>query len=127
MRAWQILRDEELLSEARSALATVRHDMGPPENYSLCHGQIGNADLLIYASQVLGEEGWLTAAQAAAEEGVERFEHRRVPWPCGLPGANETPGLMLGLAGIGHFYLRLADPSRIPSVLMLQSLACCDC
>ena len=28
----------------------------------------------------------------------------------------ETPGLMLGLAGIGYFYLRVAD-SKVPSIL----------
>jgi lantibiotic modifying enzyme len=118
LRAWQILGDGELLEEARNALATVREYMGSPQNYSLCHGEMGNADLLIYASQVLGEEAWLTPAQAVAEEGFERFERRRVPWPCGLPGANETPGLMLGLAGIGHFYLRMADPAHTPTVLL---------
>src|ERR1035438_9315100 len=118
LRAWQILGDEELLAEARNALVTVRDDMGSPENYSLCHGELGNADFLIHASQVLGEEAWLAPAKAAAEQGFERFERRRVPWPCGLPGANETPDLMLGLAGIGHFYLRLADPPRTPTVLL---------
>jgi lantibiotic modifying enzyme len=118
LRTWQILGDEELLAEARNALATVRDDMGSPENYSLCHGELGNADFLIHASQVLGEEAWLAPAIAAAEQGFERFEHRRVPWPCGVPGANETPDLMLGLAGIGHFYLRLADATRTPTVLL---------
>ena len=118
LRAWQILGDEELLAEARNALVTVRDDMGSPENYSLCHGELGNADFLIHASQVLGEEAWLAPAKAAAEQGFERFERRRVPWPCGLPGANETPDLMVGLAGIGHFYLRLADATRTPTVLL---------
>ncbi len=126
LRAWQILNDQELLAEARTALAKV--DGSPPlATFSLCHGRAGNADLLIYASEVLGEKGWLTAAEAVAQEGWERFERRRVPWPCGLPGANETPDLMLGLAGIGYFYLRLADPSRVPSVLMLQSHKCSGC
>jgi type 2 lantibiotic biosynthesis protein LanM len=126
LRAWQILRDQELLAEARTALAKVKGSP-PPANFSLCHGRAGNADLLIYASEVLGEKGWLTAAEEVAHEGLEQFERRRVPWPCGLAGANETPGLMLGLAGIGYFYLRLADPSRIPSVLMLQSHKCSGC
>ena len=26
---------------------------------------------------------------------------------------------MLGLAGIGHFYLRLFDPAKVPSILLL--------
>jgi lantibiotic modifying enzyme len=36
-----------------------------------------------------------------------------------VPGAGETPNLMLGLAGIGYFYLRLADSSKHRSVLMI--------
>ena len=83
-------------------------------------GQAGNADLMIYASELLGEESWLSLAESVAQEGFDRFEKRRIPWPCGLPDANETPDLMLGLAGIGYFYLRLAAPAKIPSVLLPQ-------
>jgi len=81
--------------------------------------------LLIYASQVLGEESWLRAAQATAQEGYERFEQKRIPWPCGLPGANETPDLMLGLAGIGHFYLHLADPVGQACGLLIHKPQAC--
>lgn len=118
LRAWQLLGDAELLAEARAALRTVERHSASLENFSLCHGRAGNADVLISASQILGEENWLRFAELIAQEGLERFERRRVPWPCGLPDANETPDLMLGLAGIGYFYLRLADPARIPSVLL---------
>jgi lantibiotic biosynthesis protein len=118
LRTWQILGDPELLAEAHSALATVREDMGSPESYCLCHGEMGNADFLIYAAQVLSDENWFNAARAAAEEGYERWERRRAPWPCGLRGANEIPGLILGLAGIGHFYLRMADPAGTATVLL---------
>lgn len=118
LRAWQILHSEELRAESLNALAKVREDLPSPANFSLCHGKLGNADLLIYASRVLGDDAWLAPARAAADEGFERFERRRVPWSCGLPEANETPDLMQGLAGIGHFYLRLADPLRTPTVLL---------
>jgi lantibiotic modifying enzyme len=40
-------------------------------------------------------------------------------WQCGGPQAVEMPGLMLGLAGIGYQMLRLAEPDRVPSVLVL--------
>ncbi|HYO51923.1 hypothetical protein [Archangium sp.] len=32
---------------------------------------------------------------------------------------SETPGLLMGLAGIGYGLLRLAAPERVPSVLTL--------
>jgi type 2 lantibiotic biosynthesis protein LanM len=118
LRAWQILGCPGLLDEARAALGTVERHSADLANFSLCHGRAGNADVLIYASEVLGVESWRRSAEAIAQEGVEHFERRGIPWPCGLPGAGETPGLMLGLAGIGYFYLRLADPVRVPSVLL---------
>jgi lantibiotic modifying enzyme len=118
LRAWEILQDERCLAEARIALARTTDPAHAPANYSLCHGKFGNADLLIQASQVLGEEAWLTHAEQAAEEAIDLFERPRLPWPCGLPNANETPDLMLGLAGIAYFYLRLAEPERIPTVLL---------
>ncbi|MGA3016618.1 MAG: lanthionine synthetase LanC family protein [Bryobacteraceae bacterium] len=118
LRAWQILQDDQCLAEARIALAKTIDTALAPANYSLCHGKLGNADFLIQASQVLGEETWLAPAEQVAQEAMDLFERRRLPWPCGLPNANETPDLMLGLAGIAYFYLRLADPSRISTVLL---------
>ena len=115
LRAWQILGDEEMLREARIALEKARQQL---DNFSLCHGEAGNADLLLYASEVLGTGELLEAARATARQGNDRFEQKRIPWPCGLPDANETPGLMLGLAGIGYFFLRTADPVRTPTVLI---------
>jgi len=125
LRAWQILGDEQLLDEARTALETVIEQSANLTDFSLCHGRAGNADLLIYASQVLGEESWLKAAEATAQEGYESFEQKHIPWPCGLPGANETPDLMLGLAGIGYFYLHLADPVRQACGLLMHKPQAC--
>jgi lantibiotic modifying enzyme len=118
LRAWQILGDADCLAEARVALARATDPASAPANYSLCHGRSGTGDFLLYASHVLGEERWLAPAEASAQEGIEFFERRRLPWPCGLPRANETPDLMLGLAGIGYHYLRLADPEHTPTVLL---------
>lgn len=39
---------------------------------------------------------------------------------CGVPLGVETPGLLVGLAGIGIGLLRLADPDTVPSVLLLD-------
>jgi len=54
-----------------------------------------------------------------AEAGMERYEKESVPWPCGNHHDDGTPDLMLGLAGIAHFYLRLYDARKAPSVLMV--------
>ena len=41
-------------------------------------------------------------------------------WQSGVPLGVETPGFMCGLAGIGYGLLRLAQPKRVPSVLVLE-------
>ena len=53
------------------------------------------------------------AAVLAAVVGyaTERFHRGENAWPSGLITHEEVSGLMLGNAGIGHLYLRLADPS----------------
>jgi len=33
---------------------------------------------------------------------------------------DQPPGLMVGIAGIGYFLLRLWDPARFPSFLLLS-------
>ncbi|HEU5097885.1 MAG TPA: hypothetical protein VFU22_02490, partial [Roseiflexaceae bacterium] len=51
-------------------------------------------------------------ATTVAHIGMERYATQP-----GAPWLSETPSLMLGLAGTGHFYLRLSDPA-IPSILV---------
>ncbi|HEX5723916.1 MAG TPA: hypothetical protein VFX98_00545, partial [Longimicrobiaceae bacterium] len=63
--------------------------------------------------------GAAEAAERVGDRGIERYLAPRLPWPCGVPNGGETPALMLGTAGIGHFYLRLHAPERIPSVLLI--------
>jgi len=56
-----------------------------------------------------------------AQRGVEMYERKGLLWSCGVNGGAETPNLMLGTAGIGYFYLRVAEPERTPSVLLVSS------
>jgi lantibiotic modifying enzyme len=39
---------------------------------------------------------------------------------CGTPGVAASPGLLAGLAGIGHGLLRLGFPNDVPSALLLR-------
>jgi lantibiotic modifying enzyme len=125
LRAYEVLNDERCKDEAITALqttrkmvwATLRSGIG---DYSLCHGLAGNAEVLLYGYQVLGRE-WADGHAVAfevANAGIERYAKRGHSWPCGA-GGGETPSLMLGLAGIGYFYLRLLDQA-VPSALILR-------
>lgn len=105
-RADVTLAEASVARWLRAALATR------PGNLSLCHGLCGVAESLWEATD--SDEGHALAVEVAAY-GMTEFGTRGAPWPCGT-ATGETPGLMLGLAGIGLFALRLDDPA-IPSVL----------
>jgi lantibiotic modifying enzyme len=124
LRAREILGDAVFEAEARTALATTRRALeevlcSGVGNFSLCHGVAGNADVLLHGLQTqpnADARDRETVVQAA-ELGRRNYDGTARPWPCGTH-AGETPNLMLGLAGIGYFYLRLSDPAT-PSVLMI--------
>jgi len=125
LHAYRILDDETCKAEAIIALQTT-HKMiemalqASLENFSLCHGLAGNADVLLEGYKVLGQE-WESAdlpAFEVAKFGIETYAKPGLQWPCGTHGGT-TPGMLPGLAGIGYFYLRLYSPTT-PSILMLQ-------
>ncbi|MBV8606263.1 MAG: type 2 lantipeptide synthetase LanM, partial [Singulisphaera sp.] len=103
-------------AEIDAALRTTL-DQGFGDNHSLCHGDLGNLELLLEASEMLDEPCWRAEVGRMAALILESIHHRG--WLCGVPSGVETPGLMIGLAGIGYGLLRLAEPSRVPSVLVL--------
>jgi lantibiotic modifying enzyme len=131
LRAWQLTGDESFRQEAEAALTTthqgiytlVTNPTGQP-NFSLCHGLAGNADVLLESSLVLGNDLHRQVAQSAGNYGLEKHHHHRLQWPSGVTDPagqvpnGEAPGLMLGLAGTGYFYLRLAMPEKIRSILV---------
>jgi lantibiotic biosynthesis protein len=101
-------RDEAAAAVARWLRAALD---GRPGDFSLCHGLAGVAECAADGGVPGGEA---LAAEVAALGVAEHGDGR--PWPCGTPSLGETPGLMLGLAGIGMFMLRRED-GGVPSVL----------
>lgn len=124
VRAYSILGQATYRTEAEAALRTTARALAPGSgvwaNYSLCHGLAGNAELMIFAAAALSDPSYKAVADAVGERGMVEHARQNVPWPCGVLGGGENPSLMLGLAGIGYFYLRLYDPDNVPSVLILQ-------
>jgi type 2 lantibiotic biosynthesis protein LanM len=112
------INDEAIYAEIEAALSTtLAHGFG--RNHSLCHGDMGNLDVLLTATQRLPQ------AQKYAEH-VKRLSSMLLTsieeqeWVTGVPLGIETPGLMVGIAGIGYALLRLAAPEQVPSVLLLD-------
>jgi type 2 lantibiotic biosynthesis protein LanM len=113
------LKEDPLVyQEIQTALNTTV-SQGFASDHSLCHGDLGNLELLLEASQTLEEPRWtreLSRLTAATLGSIQRDG-----WICGVPFGVEVPGLMTGLAGIGYELLRLAEPHVVPSVLSFET------
>lgn len=97
--------------------ASMREEIGTAQasvlvggNFSLCHGDLGNLDLL----PTTGHSA-VYRYTAAVLAGIDQHG-----WVSGLPGAIENPALMVGPAGTGCQLLRLADPAGTPSLPALE-------
>jgi lantibiotic modifying enzyme len=110
------LDDGRIRDEIDAALAATI-DFGFAINHSLCHGALGNIELLLTAARLLGRPEDRAALEAATAAVVGSIEANGPV--TGVPLGVETPGFMTGLAGIGYELLRLAEPDKIPSVLLL--------
>lgn len=134
LRAHALTSDPQLRAEGEIAIETTLRQLelalnpsggGFAANFSLCHGLAGSAETLLYGADKLPEKAATLRARAqqVAELGIGRHgaggPHAPGPWPCGVFGGGETPGLMLGTAGIGYFYLRAAEP-RVPTPLLVE-------
>jgi lantibiotic modifying enzyme len=121
LHAYRLTQRQDIFEDAGAALRgtyTPLATLQPSAMFALCHGAAGNAELFIEAGEVLGDPGYTAIAEAIGRQGIERYHEPRRPWPSGLTAGGQTPGLMLGLAGIGYFYLRLHDHAT-PSLLTI--------
>jgi lantibiotic modifying enzyme len=108
-------RDVEIA--AATTVRALRDRDGQAEmSYTLCHGQGGLAEFLRLASGVLEDASLDREARAVAERGLARHGGHPTSWASGV-GRGSNPSLMVGLAGVGHFYLKMAYPA-VPSVLL---------
>jgi type 2 lantibiotic biosynthesis protein LanM len=110
------LDDRNIRAEIDAALKTTLAQ-GFGGNHCLCHGDLGNLELLLQASLMLKDPQWSMQLECFSSRILGSIE--RHGWLCGNPMEVQRPGLMTGLAGIGYELLRLAAPTRVPSVLAL--------
>jgi lantibiotic biosynthesis protein len=131
LRAWQLTQDPSYLTEAQTAANSTRQNLVQPGgNFSLCHGMAGNADILLEAGRMLNDPLLLQAACDVGYWGAQTYYNRNIEWPTGVQditgvnaGPHDNPSLMVGLAGTGMFYLRLAGIQEIPTIMLLSSAA----
>ena len=101
----------------RAIEATLNY--GPGANHCLCHGDLGNLDFLLQASQLTGSAELANKVDQWTNQLLASMN--KYGWLCGVPLTVESPALMNGLAGICLGMLRIAAPERIPSVLTLSA------
>lgn len=121
LKANQVKADAVFTQEMEAALTTttssvyrVLTDNLNNTNYSLCHGIAGNAEILLDC----GGTEYHQLAEAVGTAGIQKYQNNRISWPTGLNTGQYTPGLMMGIAGTGYFYLRLFNKNRHPSLLL---------
>jgi lantibiotic modifying enzyme len=126
LRAYELLGERCYAEQAAVARQTTEHALlntlsARFADCSLCHGVIGNAEVLMRCAQILPPAPLSSPdlVDLVARTGIAEYEATGQPWPGGVPGGH-TPGLMLGLAGTGLFYLRLHHPAT-PSVLFIPA------
>lgn len=89
----------------------ARHGAGG--SHCLCHGSIGNALVFRRAGG-----GWQNHARHLAAKTLQEHEGERA-YRCGIAEFSETPGLMVGRAGIGLGLLQIAFDDT-PDILSLE-------
>ena len=115
-RAHELVGGEHFAKEAALAAnatlsALQRHD----GNHSLCHGAFGNCETLLAVSRSLNDSRWEFGARLYVDRVLR--DTGRNGWRSGAVGGGPDPSLLVGEAGIGLFFLRLAVPI-VPSVLL---------
>jgi lantibiotic biosynthesis protein len=125
LRAYRLLKDQKYVNDSVAAIRTstkvLRQEIAATHKQSdfcLCHGLSGICELLLYAYEILNDSSYKSTVVDVAVDGIKKYVNGGLPWPCGIP-TGEPLDLMLGLAGIGHFYLRLHDSAKVPSPLLI--------
>jgi len=112
------LNDNLVKQEIDVAIKTVLAN-GFGNNHSLCHGDLGNLDFLLCASEKLDDAELHSQVQNIASVILENIDKQG--WLSGMPFSVESPSLMTGIAGIGYQLLRLAEPKVVASVTSLEN------
>ncbi|WP_435971586.1 type 2 lanthipeptide synthetase LanM family protein [Streptomyces sp. Qhu_M48] len=107
------LDDPYLAAWSRGAVEELGRDRPAPDD-SLCHGEAGVCELLGHGALPEARPHWIRRAGALLAS-VEEHDARS-----GAPDGVPHPGLLTGLAGIGHGLLRAGFPERVPSLLLLS-------
>jgi lantibiotic modifying enzyme len=122
LRMLNLFDGPEDLRELRGALEATARSPEAARDF-LCCGDMGKADVLLDAYEVLAEDRFLAAAEGIAARVVARGHDAGGCYRWFAPGDDRfSPSFFRGAAGVGYALLRLARPSSLPCVLALEGI-----
>lgn len=109
-------QDAFIDSEIENAIRITQHS-GFGRDHSLCHGDLGNAEILFLTSLLDKKTDILDSYHSVINNTIQ--EINSTGWKTGISKNFIHPGLMTGISGIGYGLLRAFDPKGVPSILSL--------
>ncbi|MGQ8813596.1 type 2 lanthipeptide synthetase LanM family protein [Bacillus sp. NA_165.1] len=113
------IKSEIINNDISKSLEKTMKDGFTEVSYSLCHGDMGNLELILLGADYFDSSQLNTFASQMMDHILKEVEKSGNHWKCGIPGRQQIPGLMLGLSGIGYQLLRLYN-RQLPSVLLVE-------
>lgn len=120
LKVYALTKKETYYRDALNAITTTYDNQSFHQSYSLCHGSAGNADLYIEIASILNKKEWLLKAENLGQSIQKALIEEKRMLINGLHNDLEIYDFMLGLSGLGYFFLRLYDHKKFPSVLSLN-------
>ena len=109
--------DNQTQREVNIALeATLRKGFG--HGFCLCHGDVGNLELLFVAEKLNDTQNYTKYCEIA-DKILTRIESETIHF--NRRKQDEAPELMTGLSGVAYQLMRLAEPGKVPSILLLET------
>ena len=84
----------------------------------LCHGSLGNVEILLNAANLYRNPQYLTESRKILKDLI--VQNNEQGWICGVPQKIFVAGFMTGLSGIGYGLLRMLDSKNVPCVLAFE-------
>ncbi|MGG4455845.1 type 2 lanthipeptide synthetase LanM family protein [Brevibacillus porteri] len=117
MNLLHALEWEFVTQDYKNALQTLLNRGKTYNSFCLCHGILGNADILLHVSKLMNDPTLVDIANEWALQANVDYESYKSSDH--LIARLECDGLMTGTAGMGYEYLRLLD-NRVPSILAFE-------
>lgn len=113
----EIIGHEQYMQDInRAIIKTLESGFGGSD--CLCHGSMGNIELLLLSYQKLKNEQMYKKILSILSDLIEGAKKEK--WLCGIPQKTDVVGFMTGLSGIGYELLRCLNPEQIPCMFAFE-------